>query len=51
MFKYLLKCEKMKDEEFLAESDVEAHKFVEENFEEDDGEMTLYRLTELSTWP
>lgn len=50
MAKYLLKSEDYEDEIFSADDDSDAQDYVEENYDLDDGSMTLYRLTPICSW-
>lgn len=50
MAKYLLKSEGFEDEIFSADNDEDAEDYVEENYNTDDGSMTLYRLTSICSW-
>lgn len=50
MRKYLLLSEEYENDFFEAENDRDAEKYVEENYDEMDGEMKLYRLEHVCSW-
>lgn len=49
--KYVLLSKNFEPDYFDAEDDKTAERYVEENYTQEDGEMTLYRLTPLVDWP
>lgn len=48
--RYILLSDKYPPFNFLAKDDVEAENYIEENFNEDDGPMKLYRLNQVCEW-
>ena len=50
MKEYMVRGEKTGDTFFTADSNPLAEEFVEQNFDEEEGKMTLYKLTPVCDW-